>query len=98
MYRQFLAAPLKAGSVIICGSLCRFYITIALQCWFSSARVLRWSTRGLRRFADALADIGVMEVVELNGVTDEELVGVGMSAADIYLVRAEAGSEESEES
>ena len=38
-----------------------------------------------------------MEVVELNGVTDEELVGVGMSAADIYLVRAEAGSEESEE-
>ena len=52
-----------------------------------------YETHGLRRFADALDDIGVMEVFELNDMTDEELAGVGMSVADIQLVRAEAGSE-----
>jgi hypothetical protein len=34
-----------------------------------------------------------MEAFELNDVTDEELAGVGMSVADIQLVRAEVGSE-----
>ena len=52
-----------------------------------------YETHSLTRFADALDDIGVMEAFELNDVTDEELAGVGMSVADIQLVRAEVGSE-----
>ena len=49
-----------------------------------------YKTHSLTRFADALDDIGVMEAFELNDVTDEELAGVGMSVADIQLVRAPA--------